>query len=62
MMLPIRKAAEIAVMVALSALLYVTFFRLNDLVFSGFEHIPGVNWVFLPAGFRVLLVLSLIHI
>lgn len=59
MMLPIRKAAEIAVMVALSALLYVTFFRLNDLVFSDFEHIPGVNWVFLPAGFRVLLVLGM---
>jgi len=46
-------------MVAISALLYVTFFKFNGVIFSGLEHIQGVNWVFLPAGFRVLLVLGM---
>ena len=46
-------------MVAFSALLYVEFFYLNGLIFSQFEHIKGVDWVFLPAGFRVLLVLGM---
>lgn len=54
-----RQVLEVALMVAVSALLYVEFFRLNNLVFSRFEHIEGVNWVFLPAGFRVLLVLGM---
>lgn len=54
-----RQAAEVSVMVATSALLYVGFFHLNALIFSAFEHIEGVNWVFLPAGFRVLLVLGM---
>lgn len=54
-----RQVLEVAVMIAVSALLYVEFFRLNDLVFSRFEHIEGVNWIFLPAGFRVLLVLGM---
>ena len=59
MNLRVRQGAEMAVMVAVSALLYVEFFRLNDIFFSSFEHIQGVNWVFLPAGFRVLLVLGM---
>ena len=46
-------------MVATSTCLYVEFFRLNDLIFSRLEHISGVNWIFLPAGFRVLLVLGM---
>ncbi len=54
-----RLVLEVAVMVAASALLYVEFFKLNTLVFSRFEHIEGVNWIFLPAGFRVLLVLGM---
>jgi hypothetical protein len=29
----------------------------NNWVFSGLEYRHGVNWVFLPAGFRVILVL-----
>ena len=53
-----RQVLEVAVMVAVSALLYVEFFRLNTLIFSRLEHIEGVNWIFLPAGFRVLLVLG----
>lgn len=56
---PLRHATETAALVAVSALLYVEFFELNNLLFSSFEHIQGVNWVFLPAGFRVLLVLAM---
>jgi len=55
----VRSVLETAIMVAVSALLYVVFFHLNTLIFSSFEHIQGVNWVFLPAGFRVLLVLGM---
>jgi len=53
------RLAEWALMVMLSALLFVGFFRLNDLLFAGFEHARGINWIFLPSGFRVLLVLVL---
>ena len=52
--------AEWALMVLLSALLFVGFYHLNAVLFSGpFEHAQGINWIFLPAGFRVLLVLVL---
>lgn len=51
--------AEWALMVLLSAFLFVSFFRLNDLLFSALEHARGINWIFLPSGFRVLLVLVL---
>lgn len=44
-------------MAFVSALLFVGFFRLNDWLFSSLEFVKGVNWVFLPGGFRVLLVL-----
>ena len=54
-----RPSLEIATMVAVSAVLYVEFFHLNNLIFAKLEHIHGVNWVFLPAGFRVLLVLGM---
>lgn len=43
----------------LSAVLFVGFFELNDLIFHPFEHKQGINWLFLPAGFRVILVLVL---
>lgn len=46
-------------MVITSTLLYVEFFELNALLFSKLEHVQGVNWVFLPAGFRVLLILGM---
>lgn len=54
-----RSVLEVATMVAISALLYVEFFHLNGLIFPQFEHIQGVSWIFLPAGFRVLLVLGM---
>jgi len=43
----------------LSAVLFVGFFELNSLMFQAFEHREGINWVFLPAGCRVILVLLL---
>ncbi len=48
-----------ALMVLVSAFLFVGFFRINDWLFESLEYVKGVNWVFLPAGFRVLLVLAM---
>mgnify|MGYP000210913359 CR=1 FL=1 len=55
----LRHVAEAAVLSLISAALFAGFFRLNDLIFSALEHSQGVNWIFLPAGFRVLLVLGM---
>ena len=41
-------------MVALSIVLYLGAMVINDVVFIQFQEIPGVNWVFLPAGVRLL--------
>lgn len=48
-----------ALMSLVSAFLFVQFFALNEFLFGFLEHAKGINWVFLPAGFRVLLVLLL---
>ncbi len=53
----IQYALETAALALLSAVLFVAFFNLNGLIFSTFEYREGVNWIFLPAGFRVILVL-----
>ena len=37
-----------------SALLYFGFFNLNQWCFAGLEFAPGVHWIFLPAGLRLL--------
>lgn len=34
--------------------LYYGAFNLNQIIFSSFEFAPGVNWIFLPAGLRLL--------
>ena len=52
-------ALEKTALTFLSAVLFVGFFQFNGFAFSAFEHSQGVNWVFLPAGFRVILVLVL---
>lgn len=54
-----RQLAEHAVLVMASAVLFVSFYELNDWVFSSLEYSEGITWVFLPAGFRVILVLVL---
>lgn len=50
---------EIAGMVLLSAVLFVGLYQFNAWLFSALEHSKGVNWVFLPAGFRVMLVMAM---
>ncbi|WP_353239249.1 hypothetical protein [Limnohabitans sp.] len=42
-----------------SAVLFVLFFKLNSWVFAIFAYSEGISWVFLPEGFRVILVLVL---
>lgn len=40
--------------VALSAVLYYSFFRLNAYAFHAFQVHSGASWIFLPAGLRLL--------
>ncbi len=54
-----REVLEKTALTLISAVLFVGFFQLNEWLFSMFEHSKGINWVFLPAGFRVILVLVL---
>lgn len=42
-----------------SAVLFSGFFALNDWLFSQLSYREGVNWIFLPAGFRIILILVL---
>ena len=53
----VRDGFETTELTLFSAVLFVGFFHLNDLIFSIFEYSDGISWVFLPAGFRVILVL-----
>ena len=39
------------------ALFYYVIFHLNKLLFDTFEFSYGVNWVFIPSGFQLLIVL-----
>jgi hypothetical protein len=55
----VRHAFESTALTLASAVLFVGFFQLNDWAFSIFEYSEGISWVFLPAGFRVILVLVL---
>jgi len=59
MSLLVGSALQQTALALLSAVLFVGFYELNDLIFSTFEHKQGINWLFLPAGFRVILVLVL---
>ena len=43
-----------ALSIAASALLYTGFFYINAWLFSALEVHPGANWIFLPAGLRLL--------
>lgn len=54
-----RDAFEKTALTLLSAVLFVAFFRFNAWVFSNFHYSEGINWVFLPAGFRIILILVL---
>lgn len=54
----LRQLAEQAALTLVSAVLFVSFFELNQWLFSSLEYSQGISWVFLPAGFRVILVLA----
>lgn len=53
----LRNGFEKTALTLISAVLFVGFFQLNMWAFSIFEYSEGISWVFLPAGFRVILVL-----
>ena len=55
----IQRTLQKTALTLISAVLFVGFFKFNDWIFHTLEHSKGVNWVFLPAGFRVILVLVL---
>jgi len=55
----LQNAFEKTALTVLSAVLFVGFFQLNNWAFSIFEYSEGISWVFLPAGFRVVIVLVL---
>jgi hypothetical protein len=55
----IRYLFEQTALVLTSAVLFVLFFKLNGWVFATLAYNEGISWVFLPAGFRVILVLVL---
>lgn len=48
---------EATILVFTSAILYWGGFEVQGWLFSFTEHIPGVNWFYLPSGLRVLLVM-----
>lgn len=53
----IREALQTAALTLVSAVLFAAFFQFNAWIFSALEYRSGINWVFLPSGFRVILVL-----
>jgi hypothetical protein len=55
----VQYAFEKTALTLFSAVLFVSFFELNGWVFSFFHYSEGISWVFLPAGFRIILVLVL---
>lgn len=55
----LRYPIEQTALALTSAVLFVLFFKLNGWVFANFAYNEGISWVFLPAGFRVILVLVL---
>ena len=48
-----------AIAAAFSALAFFLLCQINDLLFQHLAYSPGVSWIFLPSGLRLLLVLML---
>jgi hypothetical protein len=48
------KAARHLGDIAVTMLVFLALNRLNELLFIHFEHSSGINWVFMPAGIRLL--------
>ncbi len=53
----VRRYIETAVLIFITAVLYWLGFEFQGWLFQFTEHVPGVNWFYLPAGLRVLFVL-----
>jgi len=48
-----------ALFTAIGAVVWLAFLPLYELLFSWTEFVPGINWVYLPHGIRMILVLVL---
>lgn len=59
MKLGVQESFETTALALGSAVLFAAFFYVNSWIFSDLLYREGVNWVFLPAGFRIILVLVL---
>jgi hypothetical protein len=59
MKVPIQIALETAALTLGSAVLFASFFQFNAWLFADWVYRENVSWVFLPAGFRIILVLVL---
>ena len=59
MKLVVQRSLETTVLTLGSAVLFASFFHFNNWIFAELTYTKGVNWVFLPAGFRIILVLIL---
>lgn len=59
MKISIQEAFETTALTLGSAVLFASFFQFNGWLFADLMYREGVNWVFLPAGFRIILVLIL---
>ena len=53
----VRPKTETAVLIFLAAVLYWLGFEFQGWLFQFTEHVPGVNWFYLPAGLRVVFIL-----
>jgi hypothetical protein len=53
----VRAKTETAVLITLTAVLYWLGYEFQGWLFQFTEHVPGVNWFYLPAGLRVVFIL-----
>lgn len=51
-----NKYLEVILLMGLALVLYLFGFWLQSVIFQFTEHLPGINWFYLPAGLRVVLV------
>lgn len=52
-----HNAIQVGALTALSAVLFYVFFQFNHWMAGAWMHSESINWLFLPAGLRVILVL-----
>ena len=51
--------SRFALFTVIGAVLWIGFLPVYEWLFSWTEHVPGINWVYLPHGVRMMLVLLL---